>query len=254
MRAARAAPEVTAAGNALVTDALIKHRDGIVGNWLGATTHPVQRALEDPANLQSWEPWVRAASIQFDLLSNLHVTRHAETFTYAGPTGTVTKSSNRSVTVWHMRVTNTGPGNSPKATSSRLATIIRPTPAIFKQQLKFLDTYADLREDRASEIIAQMTPPVAFWSSIAYLHPDRTKKTLELLDAALRLVDVRRAEDQARARLPPAQRVFGAGAADDPHAGARLASQRARDRGAHGRTHPVGASRRRPRATRWASS
>jgi membrane-associated phospholipid phosphatase len=87
-----------------------------------------------------------------------------------------------------MRVTNTGPGNSPRATSSRLATVIRPTPAIFMKQLDFLDTYADLREDRASEILAQMTPPVAFWSSIAYLHPDRTKKTLELLDAALGLV------------------------------------------------------------------
>ena len=133
---------------------------------------------------------MRAASIHFDLLSNLYVTRHAETFTYADPTGHGHQDARIARSrVWHMHVTNTGPGNSPKATSSRVATIIRPTPAIFKKQLDFLDTYADLREDRASEIIAQMTPPVAFWSSIAYLHPDRTKKTLELLDAALGLAN-----------------------------------------------------------------
>jgi membrane-associated phospholipid phosphatase len=34
-----------------------------------------------------------------------------------------------------------------------------------------------------------MVPQYAYWSSIAYLHPDRTKKTIELLDAALRLAN-----------------------------------------------------------------
>jgi membrane-associated phospholipid phosphatase len=174
-----------------VTDGLIKHRDGIVGNWLGATLNPVQRALDDPVNLQAWEPWVRGAIIDFDLVSHLHVTRHNESYTYIDPnTGaTVNKTSNRSVSVWHMHMTNTGPGASPKATSSRVATFIRPTPAIFKQQLAFLDQYADLREDRAAEIVTQMVPQYAYWSSIVYLHPDRTKKTLELIDAALRLAN-----------------------------------------------------------------
>jgi hypothetical protein len=88
-----------------------------------------------------------------------------------------------------MNITNTGPGKSPKATSSRVATFIRPTTAIFKQQLAFLDQYADLREDRASEILSQTVPQFAFWGSVVYLHPDRTKKTFELLDAALRLAN-----------------------------------------------------------------
>jgi hypothetical protein len=103
-----------------VADALIKHRDGIVGNWLGATLNPLLRALDNPANLQDWEPWVRGAVIDFDLLSHLHVTKHNESFSYTDPiTGaTVNKTSNRSVTVWHMNITNTGPGKSPKATSS----------------------------------------------------------------------------------------------------------------------------------------
>ena len=75
----------------------------------------------------------------------------------------------------------------PKITSSRVVTILRPTPAILKAQLDLLDAYSDLREDRASEILSELTPQYAFWSSVVNLHPDRTKKTLELLDAALRL-------------------------------------------------------------------
>jgi hypothetical protein len=49
-----------------------------------------------------------------------------------------------------------------------------------------MDEYADLREDRASEILYQMGPQLAFWSSIANLHPARTPKTLELLDTVVR--------------------------------------------------------------------
>jgi hypothetical protein len=55
------------------------------------------------------------------------------------------------------------------------------------EQLALVDGHADLREDRASEILAQLGPPVAFWSSVVNLHPDRTRWTLELLDMALRL-------------------------------------------------------------------
>ena len=48
---------------------------------------------------------------------------------------------------------------------------------------------AELREDRASEILSQLGPPIAFWTPIVNLHPSRTPKTLELLDAALRLAN-----------------------------------------------------------------
>jgi membrane-associated phospholipid phosphatase len=64
---------------------------------------------------------------------------------------------------------------------------IRPTPAIFNAQLTLVDAYADLREDRAAEILAQLTVPTAFWSSVLNLHPDRTRWTIELIDAALGL-------------------------------------------------------------------
>jgi hypothetical protein len=58
---------------------------------------------------------------------------------------------------------------------------------VFRDQLEFLDQYSDLREDRVSEIISELGPQYAFWSSIVYLHPDRTKKTIELLDAVWRV-------------------------------------------------------------------
>ena len=53
--------------------------------------------------------------------------------------------------------------------------------------LKFLDQYADLRADRESEIMSQMSGGLTFLGAVAYLHPERTKWTIELLGAALRL-------------------------------------------------------------------
>jgi hypothetical protein len=55
--------------------------------------------------------------------------------------------------------------------------------------LRWVEWYADLREDRGTEILAQMGPPIAFWSSIIYLHPDRRRWTLEFLDVALRFAN-----------------------------------------------------------------
>ena len=66
---------------------------------------------------------------------------------------------------------------------------IPPDLPKLKAQLDFVASYADLREDRASEILAQLGPQYAFWSSIVPLHPTRTKWTLELLDTALRLAN-----------------------------------------------------------------
>jgi hypothetical protein len=57
------------------------------------------------------------------------------------------------------------------------------------QQIVFLDRYADLRGDRATEIMTQMGGAVAYLGSIAYLSPSRTPYTLELLAAAIRLAN-----------------------------------------------------------------
>jgi len=172
-----------------VSDALIRQRDGIVGSWQGKTLNPTSRTIEDPRNLKDWEPWVRAAIIDFDLVSNLYVTRHSETFTYTHQGQNVSKTSANSITVWQFNVTSTANDPSPVATSSRVATFIRPTDAVFQQQLDFLDQYSDLREDRGCEILSELGPQYAFWSSVVPLHPERARKTIELLDAALRLAN-----------------------------------------------------------------
>ncbi|WP_371426272.1 phosphatase PAP2 family protein [Tardiphaga sp.] len=148
------------------------------------------RALDDKKNLGNWEPWVRASIIDFDLLSHLHFTTHRETFTYKDHAKTVSRTPReRSVTVWHFQVHTTPNDPAPKTRSSRIATFIRPSPAVFQSQLDFLDQYSDLREDRLAEIVTELGPQYAFWSSVVNLHPDRTKKTIELLDAALRFAN-----------------------------------------------------------------
>jgi hypothetical protein len=166
-----------------VAGALIMERDGIVGSWQGPTLAMNQRTIEKVGNLKDWEPWVRAAIIDFDLLSNLYFSRHDETIGGANVPD--------AVTVWSLNVAaSTSAANPvPAASPSRIATFIRPGDQVFKDQLKFLDEYSDLREDRAAEILAQLGPQYAFWSSIVYLHPDKTRKTIELIDAALRLAN-----------------------------------------------------------------
>jgi hypothetical protein len=46
-------------------------------------------------------------------------------------------------------------------------------------------SWAELRNERATEIMAQIDPPYAFWSSIVYMHPERTRHTFELVNMAL---------------------------------------------------------------------
>ena len=70
-----------------------------------------------------------------------------------------------------------------------LATIKRPGKGNFEQQLELVAAYADLREDRAGEILAQMTPAAAFWASVLPLQPDRSRNTFEVVDCVLRLAN-----------------------------------------------------------------
>ena len=46
-------------------------------------------------------------------------------------------------------------------------------------------SWAELRNERATEIMAQIDPQYAFWSSIVYMHPDRTRRTFELINMVL---------------------------------------------------------------------
>ena len=88
--------------------------------------------------------------------------------------------------VYHASVS--AEGEAPSATYCPLVTLVRPRAATFKEQLTKVRDYADLRADRANEILAQIGPLARFIGSIAFLRPERSQYTLELLHAAHRFI------------------------------------------------------------------
>ena len=69
-----------------------------------------------------------------------------------------------------------------------LVRLARPTEKVFKQQLNLVGNYAELREDRGSEVLTQLVPQVPFWGSIVGLSAHRHKWTLELITLGLSMV------------------------------------------------------------------
>jgi membrane-associated phospholipid phosphatase len=65
-----------------------------------------------------------------------------------------------------------------------LLRLTRPNAEIFSAQCALVEQYAELRDDRGAEILAQTVPPLDFWASIIGLQAHRHKWTLELLDLA----------------------------------------------------------------------
>jgi membrane-associated phospholipid phosphatase len=150
-----------------MTDALVLHRDGIVGTFLPGTAVG-DLTVDDPKNLLRWEPWVRASILDFELVTPLRLTKDSAT-TY---------------TLWHVdAIANQNPTFTP------IASMVKPPEATLLAQLALVEGYSALRADRASEILAQLGPGTAFWSSVVNLHPDRTRWTIEIIDIALRLAN-----------------------------------------------------------------
>jgi len=67
-----------------------------------------------------------------------------------------------------------------------LATIVRPPIDVFAAQLALVASWADLRADRAAEILSQLGPQGAFWAPVLNVQPHRTPWTLELIATVLR--------------------------------------------------------------------
>ena len=154
--------------------ALISSRDATMVP-LDVSSYPVVLPpVDDPEAMQRWEPWVRAYVCQAALLEPL-------SFSKVGTQG---------AGIWHVE-TNVGtPPDAPPAltaTPKPLARMSRPTVHAFKEQVKKVLSWADLREERALEIVSQLDPQFAFWGSVVYLHPSRTPRTLELMNVALLL-------------------------------------------------------------------
>jgi len=146
-----------------MVNALILGREG--------TADPTQHAAYARPNtlpavgnvneLERWEPWVRAYTVLGDLLSGIEFADAS-----AAP---------ERVTGLMVNDRTCGP----------IATIHRPSLQTFRKQLPLVLSWADLRYERANEILAQIDPQYAFWSSVLFIRPDRARWTMELINLTL---------------------------------------------------------------------
>jgi membrane-associated phospholipid phosphatase len=165
--------------NPTLGEALIFSHDGIAGVWQPPVIAPEPLKLEDVDNLTRCSQIVRNAIVDFEMLSRL------------GFTAENCDGENRKMSVWHLNVlAPKGPGTVPPTTTYYpLARFVRPSVPTFVAQMSLLNNYADIRQDRLSEIMAQLGGGGAFLASVTYLQPDRTYWTLEVLAAVLRLAN-----------------------------------------------------------------
>jgi membrane-associated phospholipid phosphatase len=110
--------------------------------------------IDDEKQMERWEPWVRAYTAIGEMMQGINF--QATTNAFQVLSGT-----------------------------SLIAEIGRPKKSTFGAQIPMVLSWAELRNERATEIMAQIDPQYAFWSSIVYMHPDRTKRTFELINMLL---------------------------------------------------------------------
>jgi hypothetical protein len=144
--------------NPLVVQALMMSRDGTFA-WDGPHNPPPDHGcLDNPTELEHWDPWVRTALVQAELNEGLSFALH-------GPDTMILKSG-----------------------QSAVFSLTRPSPAFFAAQLPLVQSWATLREERMAEVLTQIDNQVAFIAAITGLKADRHRWTWEWLAAALSLV------------------------------------------------------------------
>jgi len=139
--------------NSIMVDALILGREGTTVPDT-STYAPALPGIDDAAQMPRWEPWVRAYVAVGEMLQGISF----------------------QTTAASLQV---------RASGSLIAEIERPQESTFAAQIPMVLSWAELRNERATEILAQIDPQYAFWSSIVYLHPDRTRRTFELINMVL---------------------------------------------------------------------
>ncbi|MDP1581870.1 MAG: phosphatase PAP2 family protein [Bradyrhizobium sp.] len=140
--------------NPIMVDALILGREGTMVVPDTNYYAPELPGIDAPDEMDRWEPWVRAYTALGEMLQGISFETSGNAF----------------------QVLSSG---------SLLAEIGRPQEATFQAQMPLVLSWAELRNERATEIMAQIDSPYAFWSSIIYMHPDRTQRTFELVNIVL---------------------------------------------------------------------
>jgi membrane-associated phospholipid phosphatase len=137
-----------------------------VGPFLGAALHVAEPAFDKPGNLHLWADGPRIQACFTELVEGLlFKTRN-------GTKEAVLEFAN-------LQANN--------IQRKSLASLRAPSKAQFKKQLDLVAAYADLRGDRALEVLAQTSLSAGFWSAIVGLTAHRHKKTLLLLDVMFML-------------------------------------------------------------------
>jgi membrane-associated phospholipid phosphatase len=140
--------------NPIMVDALILGREGTIIPDTNYYAPALPATIDDPDEMDRWETWVRAYTALGEMLQGISFQASGNAF----------------------QVLTSG---------SLLAEIGRPQEATFQAQIPLVLSWAELRNERATEIMAQIDSPYAFWSSIIYMHPERTKRTFELINIML---------------------------------------------------------------------
>jgi len=120
--------------------------------------------VDDPQALDRSRAEARGGTVAFEMLAGLHFEHHDQAL----------------VLVFQ------GPGARPV----EVVRLSRPDANTFRGQLDLVAQYAELRDDRGGEILAQVSGALDFVASILGLNAERHKHTLELLAAALGLVNL----------------------------------------------------------------
>src|SRR3984893_7877272 len=145
--------------NPIMVEALILGREGTTVPDTSCYEPDLDSlSIDYPHEMERWEPWVRAYVAVGEMMQGISF-----------------QTSGNGFQVW----------SSVSGSASLIAEIGRPLKATFVAQIPLVLNWAELREERATEILAQIDPQYAFWSSIVYLHPDRTRRTLELINMVL---------------------------------------------------------------------
>ncbi|MGR3513910.1 MAG: phosphatase PAP2 family protein [Paracoccaceae bacterium] len=140
----------------MLSSSLISTYDGIVGYWDGVP-------LRNPKPMGTTDSDIKYLSTS--VRSNLIDSMLFPDFTVTGKDGHATMH----------------------AAGHAIVKLHRPEQEVFRQQLKMVRAYADLRDDRIEEILVQTEDLLSFYGMQMYLSAQRNAKTMALLYAANRV-------------------------------------------------------------------
>lgn len=153
-----------AVGPLAAADALTLSRAATVGPFDGATLQVRDPAFDRAANLRLWADPSRLEVLRSELMEGLAYHAHDRT--------------HQALLAFH---------DDPRRPARLLVTLDGPSMDLLKAQLSLVAAYADLRPDRALEVVEQTGYPLAFWAAVTGLTAHRHGKTLMLLELAFTL-------------------------------------------------------------------